>query len=255
MKASRPATPPRAAQISDQRQPWTGASSRRQSRRALRIEARAERERQRKRGRPPPDRPGSSPGGTGASGIALMMATVSDRLDARSSAGRDHQIAVARDIDQRRFRHRRGRRDHLGGEQEGRARRCRRRSSGRPGPSPPCRECRARARSPICAAMIQKPTWRTCRATAALSPSASFWVITGAEDRIEAGLQLLRQRGDLLRDIIDADIAGAKNRPRMAMSSRREPHSIASARGERDVAPRDRHQRAPDAASSRCGRP
>ena len=49
------------------------------------------------------------------------------------------------------------------------------------------------------------------------------------EDRIEAGLQLLRQRGDLLGDIIDADIAGETNRPRMAMSSRREPHSIASA--------------------------
>ena len=33
---------------------------------------------------------------------------------------------------------------------------------------------------PAWAAMIQKPTWRTCFATAALSPSASFWVTTGA---------------------------------------------------------------------------
>jgi hypothetical protein len=32
---------------------------------------------------------------------------------------------------------------------------------------------------PVWAAMIQKPTWRIWRATAALSPSASFWVMTG----------------------------------------------------------------------------
>jgi hypothetical protein len=32
---------------------------------------------------------------------------------------------------------------------------------------------------PVWAAMIQKPTCRTCLATACLSPSASFWVITG----------------------------------------------------------------------------
>jgi hypothetical protein len=33
---------------------------------------------------------------------------------------------------------------------------------------------------PAWAAIIQKPTWRTCLATAFLSPSASFWVMTGA---------------------------------------------------------------------------
>ena len=171
-----------------------------------------------------------------------MMPTVSSGLD-RDHQQRDHQIAVPRDIDQRRLGDRRRRRDHLGGEQEGERRGAADELRRRPGPSPPRPECRARARSPAWAAMIQKPTWRTCLATAALSPSASFWVMTGREDRIEAGLQLLRHRGDLLRDIIDADIL---RRDEQAEDGDVEPARAPFDRvggGERDVAPRDRHQR------------
>ena len=156
---------------------------------------------------------------------------------------RDHQIAVPRDIDQRGFGNRRGRRDHLGGEQEGRARRCRRRIAAPTRPITASPGMPSASAIAAWAAMIQKPTWRTCRATASLSPSASFWVITGREDRIEAGLQLLRQRGDLLRDIIDADPV---RRDEQAEDGDVEPARAPFDRvggGERHVAPRHRHQR------------
>ena len=52
----------------------------------------------------------------------------------------------------------------------------------KPGPTSPITALPGMASAsamPTCAAMIQKPTWRTWRATAALLSSAKFWVITG----------------------------------------------------------------------------
>ena len=123
---------------------------------------------------------------------------------------RDHRqaeqhVAVARDIDQRRLADRRGRRHDFGARAGRRAPRCRRRTRRRPAPSPP------------------SPGMPSASATAGLrgdDPEADLADLLRdrvlvadrdvardhrAEDRVEAGLQLRRQRGDLLRDIINAD--------------------------------------------------
>jgi hypothetical protein len=61
---------------------------------------------------------------------------------------------------------------------------------------------------PACAAMIQKPTWQTCRAMAGVIPLLEAAGDDRAEDRLETGLELLRQAGDLLGNVIDADRGG-----------------------------------------------
>ena len=105
------------------------------------------------------------------------------------------------------------------------------------------------------AAMIQKPTWRTCLATACLVALGELLGDDRGEDRIEAGLQLLRQRGDLLRDIIDPDPI---RRDEQAEDGDVEPARAPFDRvggGERHVAPRDREQLPPGCGCQPRGRP
>ena len=162
-----------AAQISGQRQPDTGAPSCSPSSRDLAIAAKpsATHSADRRPGRLARRRP-------------ALVAHDQDQADAKPRLERehdqaDHHVAVARDVDQRRFADDRGGGDHFGGEQEAERRGAADEARADQRPSPPRPECRAPARSPSCAAMIQKPTWRTCLATAALSPAASCRAITG----------------------------------------------------------------------------
>ena len=136
----------------------------------------------------------------------------------------DH-VARARDVDQRRFADRRGRGDTSAASRKAERRGAADERRTRPAPSP------LRPGSPSASAIAglrgddpeadlphllgdrRHGRRRRCCAT-----------ITGPEDRLEAGLQLGRQRGDLLRDIIDADeVAGRRTAPSMAMSTRRDP--------------------------------
>ena len=108
-------------------------------------------------------------------------------------------------VDQRRLADRSGRCDHFGGEQE-----AERGGAGDEAGADQAhhrlrRECRAPARRRVCARdhpEADLPHLLGDRGLVALGEVAGD---DRAKDRVEAGLQLGRQRRDLLRDIIDAD--------------------------------------------------
>ena len=58
---------------------------------------------------------------------------------------------------------------------------------------------------PACAAVIQNPTWHTWLGDGGVVLLLQLAGDHRPEDRLEAGLELLRQAGDLLGDVVDAD--------------------------------------------------
>ena len=142
----------------------------------------------------------------------------------------DPHVAVARDVDQRRLADRRHRRDDFGRQQESEGRGAGDEIAARPGPSLPRPGLPSASATPVWAAMTQKPTCRTCRATACLLSVAQVLGDHRPEDRVEAGLELRRAATrPAARHNRCRPPAGAKNRPRTAISTRRDPHSTASA--------------------------